>query len=404
VLVRAGEHWLDRAWFGRQVSTFDAIGQVLDAADEARDEGELVSRLEGALGAAMNLPVRISTSLLPAVPAQGGAAATPAAEPAGAAPARDESRVRGCHVTPVATVGASRAAGTVVGIDGGDGRGWCVTVEAGDASGALLSEDVARLRTLARVAGPMLRAMRVQQTVRAHEVRTQQLALNARRAELRALRAQIDPHFLFNALNAVAGLVHVDAERADRAVEALSEVFRYTLRASEREWARLDDELQFAQAYLDVECARFGEGRLAVSVRCDQMARAVQVPALVVQTLVENAIKHGVSHVRGLARVDVDSWIDGNDVVVTVANDGPPPPGDVLGAITGAGVPAGGVPGSGHGLGNIRARLAGYFGDAATFTLTRDAQTRATLRMPRVWDHASRATAAGSGAPAPEPA
>ena len=82
--------------------------------------------------------------------------------------------------------------------------------------------------------------------------------MQSSQSELKALRAQINPHFLFNALNTVASLIHSDPARADRAVEQLSEVFRHTLRRSESEWAPLDQELAFAAAYLDVEEARFG--------------------------------------------------------------------------------------------------------------------------------------------------
>ena len=380
-LVRSGERWLDRAWFGREVSTFDAIARVLDAADDARDDQELRRRLEAAFSAAVNLPVRIDVGeRVPPTGGQAGATLMPAPRGesaggasggvAGATAARVEAGGRGCRA--VRSADGAAPDGLVVAIDGGEGPEWFVSVDAGDGSRALLSEDVARVRTLARVAGPLVRAMRVQQTVREHEGRTQQLALDARRAELRALRAQVDPHFLFNALNAVAGLVHVDADRADRTVEALAEVFRYTLRASEREWARVDEELAFAQAYLDVERSRFGDERLAASVTCEPAAAAVLVPALMIQTLVENAIKHGVAASRSRARVQVGVRIEGATVVVTVENDGPPPAPEVV-------APAAR---GGHGLRNIRARLAGYYGSAASLALVHDGVTRAVLRLP----------------------
>ena len=95
----------------------------------------------------------------------------------------------------------------------------------------------------------------------------------ASRAELKALRAQINPHFLFNALNAIAGLIHTRPELAEETVEQLAEVFRYTLRKSEKEWVRLDEELEFVAAYLRVEQARFGE-RLQVKMSVDAGRRA----------------------------------------------------------------------------------------------------------------------------------
>ena len=123
-------------------------------------------------------------------------------------------------------------------------------------------------------------------------------AILASRAELKALRAQINPHFLFNALNAIAGLIHTRPELAEETVEQLAEVFRYTLRKSEKEWVRLDEELEFVAAYLRVEEARFGE-RLRGGGVGGCRRRGDAVPAMSIQPLVENAIKHGTSTVEG---------------------------------------------------------------------------------------------------------
>ena len=130
------------------------------------------------------------------------------------------------------------------------------------------------------------------------------MSLHASRSELKALRAQINPHFLFNALNSIAGLIHRDPAVADRTIEQLADVFRYALRGAESEWALLDDELDFVRAYLEVERARFGE-RLHVEVEIEEAARGARVPTMIVQTLVENAVKHGAASVRGPASVIV---------------------------------------------------------------------------------------------------
>ena len=118
------------------------------------------------------------------------------------------------------------------------------------------------LRSLASVFGFMLETIRLQHKRQEQELVAQDLRLQTSRSELKALRAQINPHFLFNALNAIASLIHTDPARADEAVEQLAEVFRYTLRRSDSEWAPLDQELAFARAYLDVEQARFGPAPL----------------------------------------------------------------------------------------------------------------------------------------------
>jgi signal transduction histidine kinase len=179
--------------------------------------------------------------------------------------------------------------------------------------------------------------------------REQELRFLAGRAELKALRAQINPHFLFNALNAIAGLIHERPELAEETVERLAEVFRYTLRKSEREWARLDEELEFVEAYLRVEQARFGE-RLCVEIDIDPTVRAEQVPAMSIQPLVENAIKHGVSVVERRGEIRIRACRDSGRLRVEVTDNGPG---------------FGSSNGDGHGLRNIADRLRGYYGDAA---------------------------------------
>ena len=143
------------------------------------------------------------------------------------------------------------------------------------------------LGSLAEVLASMLQAASLRQERLRQEQLARELALEASRSELKALRAQIRPHFLFNALNAIAGLIHKDPLRADRTIERLAEVFRYTLRGSEREWAVLEHELEFARSYLEVEQARFGR-RLAFRIDVGEGAGALHVPTMMVQTLVEN--------------------------------------------------------------------------------------------------------------------
>ena len=105
----------------------------------------------------------------------------------------------------------------------------------------------------------VLENLHLQERKLEQEQRARELSLHASRSELKALRAQINPHFLFNALNSIAGLIHRDPAVADRTIEQLADVFRYALRGAESEWAVLDDELDFVRAYLEVERARFGE-------------------------------------------------------------------------------------------------------------------------------------------------
>jgi sensor histidine kinase YesM len=235
---------------------------------------------------------------------------------------------------------------------------------------------VALLETLADVFASMLDNVRLQHRRQEQELRSQELALSASRSELKALRAQINPHFLFNALNAIAGLIHKDPRRADQAVEQLAEVFRYTLRGSESEWVALEDELDFVRSYLEVEQARFG-ARLAFRIELDPALGPLRIPTMILQTLVENAVKHGVAVSRGPGRIEVTADRRADRLVLEVTDNGP----GLAHAAEGS-TPEGR---GGFGLSNVRRRLQGYFGAAAELAVQGDAArglTVASVRLP----------------------
>ena len=188
----------------------------------------------------------------------------------------------------------------------------------------LLSEDLALLRSLGSVVTYLLENVRLQQRRQEQDLLAQELRVQSSQSELKALRAQINPHFLFNALNTVASLIHSDPARADRAVEQLSEVFRHTLRRSESEWAPLDQELAFAGAYLDVEEARFGS-RLRYVIDATPEAMRALVPSMLVHTLIENAVKHGVAQVRGHGVLEITARVADDRLTVEVIDNGPGP-------------------------------------------------------------------------------
>ena len=241
-----------------------------------------------------------------------------------------------------------------------------------------LSEDAALLSSLAEIFSFLLENLRLREKRLAQEQRERELILNANRSELKALRAQINPHFLFNALNTIAGLIPRSPERAERTIEQLAEVFRYTLRRSDREWVRLEDELAAVRAYLDIEQTRFRE-RLRVAVSSSDSARNWRIPAMTVQTLVENAVKHGVAEIKGPAVVEVQAEVAGAKLRVEVRDNGPGFP-----QATGRG--SHGFTG-GFGLRNIRERLAGHFGGEARLEIGRDdgqGMTVVRLEMPEV--------------------
>jgi LytS/YehU family sensor histidine kinase len=240
-----------------------------------------------------------------------------------------------------------------------------------------LSEDIALLASLAQTFSFLLENLRLREQRVQQERRAQELLLETNRSELRVLRAQVNPHFMFNALNTIAGLIPRRPERAEQTIEQLAEVFRYTLRRSEREWVRLNEELEAVRAYLAIEQTRFGD-RLQFSVEACEGAESVRIPAMIVQTLVENAVKHGVGAIRTPGSIEVVATVMGERLLIEVRDNGPGFEESAMRTFHRFG--------GGHGLRNIRERLRGYFGDAARLGIRRDAtlgMTVVSVEMPR---------------------
>ena len=143
----------------------------------------------------------------------------------------------------------------------------------------------------------------------------------AAEAQLAALQAQLNPHFLFNALNTVAALVRTDPTRAEVTVENLAQVLRRTLERTRRTVAPLSEEIDYLKAYLAVEKERWGD-RLDVSWKLASEALAVPVPPLTLQPLVENALKHGLSERIEGGRIEVTAGLESGQLVLSVTDDG----------------------------------------------------------------------------------
>jgi LytS/YehU family sensor histidine kinase len=156
---------------------------------------------------------------------------------------------------------------------------------------------------------------------RDHEVRTAQLEARLAQAQLHALRLQLQPHFLFNTLNTISSVLYDDPRTADEMIARLSELLRATLRTSGRQEVTLEEELWFLDLYVDIMRARFDE-KLVVALDVDPAAREALVPQLLLQPLVENAIKHGAGP-RATASIDVRARRDGDGLVLEVRDHGP---------------------------------------------------------------------------------
>ena len=206
-------------------------------------------------------------------------------------------------------------------------------------------------------------------TLAAQRLRASEAAAVA--AELRALRAQINPHFLFNALNTVAALVRTRPAQAERVVEDLADLFRYSLAASERPDVTLAEEIASAELFLGIERARYGDD-LAVSVDVPQRLRRARVPSLVLQPLVENAVKHGVRRAGGRGAVSVTARREGADLVVRVSDTGPGFGTDDLADVLGRGT----------GLTNVADRLGAALGHRASLALGSGDGGTVVVRLP----------------------
>jgi signal transduction histidine kinase len=235
------------------------------------------------------------------------------------------------------------------------------------------SDDRRLLRSLAGALGVVLENVRYREEQRLQTEREEQLRLLASRAELKALRAQINPHFLFNALSAIAGLVQDRPEFAAETIAELAQVFRYALRKSETEWVPLADEVEFVSAYLHVEQARFGE-RLQFELQIDPAAARFPVPAVSIQPLIENAIRHGIADKKEGGLVRLRAALEGDCVSVEVFDTGPGFPPEFSFEHSA----------EGHGLRNVLERLRGYYGDAACLRWENTSGgTRVVLTFPQ---------------------
>ena len=190
---------------------------------------------------------------------------------------------------------------------------------------------------------------------------------HATRAQLSALQAQLNPHFLFNALNTVAALVRSKPLAAEETVGNLAQVLRRTLDRSRRTLATLDDEVDYLEAYLSVEKERFGD-RLTVEWSIDPRTRALKIPPMTLQPLVENSLKHGIGGQLQGGTLTIRSALEAGSLLLEVADDG-----------------AGFLPHfrEGTGLRNLRERLDALYGGESQLHVDQDAKgASVTVRIP----------------------
>jgi LytS/YehU family sensor histidine kinase len=224
------------------------------------------------------------------------------------------------------------------------------------------------------------------ESARAAERRVLESQVSAREAELRALRAQLNPHFLFNSLNSISALTRPDPEAARRMCQLLGDFLRSSLALGARARVAFAEELSLAERYLAIEQVRFG-ARLAVETRIEGGAERCLVPPLLIQPLIENAVKHGVADrvEGGVVRIEARRHGDTLELAVENPRDPEAPPR------------------RGHGLGlqNVRQRLEALDPRRARVDVLREPERfRVVLTLPAVETDGT----PGTRSPAPAPA
>jgi LytS/YehU family sensor histidine kinase len=196
---------------------------------------------------------------------------------------------------------------------------------------------------------------------REREMRASQLEAQLAQAQLQALKMQLHPHFLFNALHSISALVHSDPDAADKMIARLGDFLRLTLENSAAQEVPLRQELEFLNCYLDIERTRFRD-RLTTQIEADPQLLDCVVPNLILQPIVENAIRHGVSQRAAHGHVEVRASRAGDALRLEVRDNGRglPEGAEVCRANQGGGV----------GLANTRARLQQLYGGAYRFDIS----------------------------------
>lgn len=255
-----------------------------------------------------------------------------------------------------------------------DSPAYDIVLEGFHGGRRLLSDETAMLEAVALTASRRIDAMRVVHERCDREFREQEFSKLATEAQLAALRAQVNPHFLFNALTTIGYLIQTAPDKAFETLLHLTKLLRGVLNASS-EFCTVADELRLIESYLDIERARFEE-RLDVTVNVPPDLRKFVIPSLILQPLVENSIKHGISENKNGGEVRISASLvrdDGDEFLELCVSD------------SGAGRAASSFdrPG-GVGLQNVRGRLESHYGDRSRLSLdTRPASgTTAKIRVP----------------------
>ncbi|MGQ8336418.1 sensor histidine kinase [Sunxiuqinia sp. A32] len=190
---------------------------------------------------------------------------------------------------------------------------------------------------------------RIQSMVNQKDVEFAKMKELKNQAELDALHSRINPHFLYNSLNSIASLAHVDADKTESMATGLSELFRYSINKENKTYVSVDEELEMVKKYLEIEKIRFGS-KLEYEINADENTLEKMIPKFLIQPLVENAIKHGLSKIKSRGKIAVEVKQQEKDLSISIFDNGPDFPAE---------------PVSGYGLQNLHDKLDIIYGNDA---------------------------------------
>jgi len=275
-------------------------------------------------------------------------------------------------VQAASLVTTARSGKATVVVPTADAPSYQLTVSELTGGRRLLSGDLALLETLGLLAARRIDAVRVNDERHRRDLREREIVQLAAEAELSALRAQLNPHFLFNTLTTIGQLIQEAPPRALDTLYKLTGLLRAVLKRSDGGFVTLGEEIEIVRTYLSIEGARFEE-RLAVSIELPDSLAELPVPPLVLQPLAENAVKHGIAPLRSGGRVSVKAEVEDEALVLTVTDSGTVVPATELARRRGAGI----------GISNLEKRLERYYGNAASLEL-RSSSVRGTEVCVRI--------------------
>ena len=183
--------------------------------------------------------------------------------------------------------------------------------------------------------------------------------------ELNSLHAQINPHFLYNALNSIASLAHINANKTEEMALSLSDLFKYSINRKGEKLSTIKDEVEMVENYLKIEKIRF-EDRLEFSVDVAPSLLEKKIPRYVLQPLIENAVKHGTSNIEGKGNIHLNITKNNNNLLISVGDNGPDFPDGLV---------------SGHGLQSVYDLLRLSYGEQATMNWENSPKKKITISI-----------------------